>query len=32
MPVACSNSFLVPQFDAYNTTLTLSVIWMSGSG
>ena len=31
-PVAWSNSCLVASFDKSNTTLTLSLIWKSGSG
>ena len=31
MPFACSNSFVVVKFDKSSTTLTLSLIWLSGS-
>ena len=32
MPVAHSNSLLVAECDKSNTTLTLSLIWLSGYG
>ena len=32
MPVSCSSYFLVAQFGKSNTTLTLSLMWLSGPG
>ena len=32
MPLVCSNYFSIAQFDNSNTTLTLSLIWLYGSG
>ena len=31
-PAACSNFYLVVQFNKSNTTLTFSLIWLFGAG